>query len=93
MTKDGSRVEPSLRENMRRFTDDDEVDLAIVGCGAGGSTLLQRMARSGLRVVALDAGPFWNPEDDWVSDEYGSHDLYWTEPREIGGTDPVPLGS
>ncbi|MEO6942332.1 MAG: GMC family oxidoreductase, partial [Terrimesophilobacter sp.] len=42
---------------------------------------------------ALDAGPFWNPEDDWVSDEYGSHDLYWTEPREIGGTDPVPLGS
>lgn len=93
ITRDGSRVEPRLRENMRRFDDDDEVDLAIVGCGAGGSTLLQRMARAGSRVVAFDAGPFWNPEDDWVSDEAGSHDLYWTEPREIGGSDPVPLGS
>ncbi len=91
--KDGSRVEPRLREDMRRFADDDEVDLVIVGCGAGGSTLLQRMARSGARVIAFDAGPFWNPEDDWVSDEFGSHVLYWTEPREIGGSDPVPLGS
>lgn len=93
MTKDGSKVEPSLRENMRRFDDDDEVDLVIIGCGAGGSTLLQRMARTGARVVALDAGPFWEPETDWVSDEAGSHVLYWTEPREIGGSDPVPLGS
>ena len=23
----------------------------------------------------------------------GSHQLYWTEPRVIGGTDPVPMGS
>ena len=40
----------------------DEVDLAVVGCGAGGSTLLQRLARRGWRVVALDAGPFWDPD-------------------------------
>ncbi|HWG74404.1 MAG TPA: GMC oxidoreductase [Acidimicrobiales bacterium] len=32
-------------------------------------------------VVALDAGPFWDPDADWVSDEAGSHRLYWTEPR------------
>lgn len=93
MTKDGSRMEPNLRDNMRHFDDDDEVDLVIVGCGAGGSTLLQRMARVGASVVALDAGPFWEPETDWVSDEAGSHHLYWSEPREIGGSDPVPLGS
>lgn len=93
MTKDGSQVESSLRENMRTFDDDDEVDIVIIGCGAGGSTFLQRMARTGARVVALDAGPFWEPETDWVSDEAGSHKLYWTEPREIGGSDPVPLGS
>ena len=49
-------------EDMRRFADDDEVDLVVVGCGAGGSTLLQRLARAGWRVVALDAGPFWDPE-------------------------------
>jgi choline dehydrogenase-like flavoprotein len=28
-----------------------------------------------------------------VSDEAGSHHLYWTEPRVISGSDPVPLGS
>jgi choline dehydrogenase-like flavoprotein len=93
MTRDGACMEPSLREHMRRFNDEDEVDLVIVGCGAGGSTFLQRMARVGMRAVALDAGPFWEPETDWVSDEAGSHHLYWTEPREIGGSDPVPLGS
>ena len=82
-----------LRENMRRFRDDDEVDIVIVGCGAGGATLLQRLARAGWRAVGLDAGPFWEPEQDWVSDEAGSHHLYWTEPRVIGGSDPVPLGS
>ena len=93
MTGDGSRMQPGLHEGMRRFDDADEVDLVIIGCGAGGSTLLQRMARAGVKVVALDAGPFWDPETDWVSDEAGSHGLYWTEPREIGGEDPVPLGS
>ena len=41
----------------------------------------------------LDAGPFWDPDADWVSDEWGSHRLYWTEPRVISGRDPVPLGS
>ncbi|MBV9412343.1 MAG: GMC family oxidoreductase, partial [Acidimicrobiia bacterium] len=30
---------------------------------------------------------------DWVSDERGSQHLYWTDPRVIGGDDPVPLGS
>src|SRR6185437_12733289 len=30
---------------------------------------------------------------DWVSDEAGSHHLYWTDPRVIAGSDPVPLGS
>jgi choline dehydrogenase-like flavoprotein len=82
-----------LREGMREYADDDEVDIVIVGCGAGGATLLQRLARAGWRAVALDAGPFWDPEQDWVSDEAGSHHLYWTEPRVIAGTDPVPLGS
>jgi choline dehydrogenase-like flavoprotein len=93
LESDGSTMRHGLRDDMRRFDDNDEVDLVIVGCGAGGSTLMQRMARTGARVVAFDAGPFWDPEVDWVSDEAGSHHLYWTEPREIGGDDPVPLGS
>ncbi len=72
---------------------DDPVDVAIVGAGAGGATLGQRLARAGWSVVLLDAGPFWDPDADWVSDERGSHHLYWNEPRQIGGSDPVPLGS
>jgi choline dehydrogenase-like flavoprotein len=90
---DGSRTNHRLRADMRRYRDDDEVDLVVVGAGAGGSVLTQRLARAGWRVVCLDAGPFWDPDTDWVSDERGSHVLYWTEPRQIGGADPVPLGS
>jgi len=93
LPNDGTRTPHALRADMRRFDDTDEVDLVIVGCGAGGGVLLQRLARAGWRVVALDAGPFWDPDADWVSDEIGSHGLYWTEPRVIDGDDPVPLGS
>jgi choline dehydrogenase-like flavoprotein len=87
------RTDHQAREDMRRFADSDEVDAVIVGAGAGGATMLQRLAHAGWRVVALDAGPFWDPDRDWVSDEAGSHQLYWTEPRVIAGDDPVPMGS
>jgi choline dehydrogenase-like flavoprotein len=77
---------------MRRYRDDDEVDLLIVGAGAGGSVLAQRLARHGWRIVVLEAGPFWDPDRDWVSDEAGSHHIYWTQKRIIGGENPVELG-
>ena len=77
---------------MRRYRDDDAVDLLIVGCGAGGGTLAQRLAREGWRIVVLESGPFWNPDDDWVSDEKGSAHIYWNKKRIIGGQDPVELG-
>jgi len=77
---------------MRRHRDDDEVDLVIVGAGAGGSTLAQRLARHGWRIVILESGPFWDPDRDWVSDEAGQHQIYWTANRIIGGEDPVELG-
>lgn len=87
------RSNHQLRSDMRRYDESDEVDVVVVGCGAGGATLIQRLARAGVSVVGLDAGPFWDPDADWVSDEWGSHHLYWTEPRVISGSDPVPLGS
>ena len=79
-------------ERMARYDDAYPVDLVIVGAGAGGGTLAQRLARRGWKVVVLEKGPFWDPDRDWVSDEAGSHRLYWTEERVIGGTDPVELG-
>src|SRR5512144_2634517 len=93
LPNDGTRTNHRLRRDMRRYADSDEVDVAVAGCGAGGGVLAQRLARAGWRVVAFDAGPFWDPDADWVSDEMGSHHLYWTEPRVIAGADPVPLGS
>jgi choline dehydrogenase-like flavoprotein len=80
------------RERMARYDSDYPVDLVIVGAGAGGSTLAQRLARRGWRIVIVEAGPFWDPDADWVSDEAGSHKLFWTEERVIGGQDPVELG-
>ena len=77
---------------MASYRDEDEVDLLIIGAGAGGSTLAQRLARRGWRIVVLESGPFWDPDRDWVSDEAGSHKLYWTAKRMIGGADPVELG-
>ena len=78
---------------MRRYRDGDEVDYVIVGCGSGGGGRLQRLSRAGFRVVALEAGPFWNTERDWVSDESGSHKLYREDLRITGGTDPLAFGA
>lgn len=78
---------------MRRFGDSDEVDYVIVGVGSAGGVLLQRLARAGFNVVGLEAGPFWDTERDWVSDEAGSHRLYWEDPRITGGSDPLALGA
>ena len=36
LPNDGTRTNHRLREDMRRFADTDEIDLVIVGCGAGG---------------------------------------------------------
>lgn len=77
---------------MRRFRDDEEVDYCLVGVGSAGGVLLQRLAKAGFKVVGLEAGPFWDTERDWVSDEKGSHKLYWNDLRITGGTDPLSLG-
>lgn len=83
----------TLPSPMRRFQENDLVDYCIVGVGSAGGVLVQRLARAGFRVVALEAGPFWDTEKDWVSDEKGSHELYWNDLRITGGTDPLALGS
>ncbi len=77
----------------RRFRDDDEVDYVIVGVGSAGGVLLQRLSRAGFKVVGMEAGPFWDTEKDWVSDENGAHNLYWNDLRITGGENPLALGN
>ncbi|MBV9269395.1 MAG: GMC family oxidoreductase [Acidobacteriaceae bacterium] len=77
---------------MQRFRESEAVDYVIVGVGSGGGVLLQRLAKAGFKVVGLEAGPFWDTERDWVSDEAGAHKLYWNDLRITGGEDPLSLG-
>jgi choline dehydrogenase-like flavoprotein len=77
---------------MQHFRPEDEVDFVIVGVGSAGGVLLQRLARAGFRVVGIEAGPFWDVEREWVSDEAGSHNLYWNDLRITGGNEPLTLG-
>jgi choline dehydrogenase-like flavoprotein len=78
---------------MRRYRLDEEVDFCVVGVGSAGGVLVQRLARAGFRVVGIEAGPFWDTERDWVSDEAGSSKLYWNDLRITGGEDPITLGA
>ena len=82
----------SIDAPMRRFGE-EEVDYCIVGVGAAGGVLLQRLARAGFRVLGIEAGPFWDTERDWVSDEAGSRNLYWEDLRVTGGKNPLALGA
>ncbi len=79
-------------DRMARYRQSEQVDMVVVGAGAGGVTLAQRLARAGWRIVILEKGPFWDPDRDWVSDEKGAGGLYWTDTRVISGNDPIEMG-
>jgi choline dehydrogenase-like flavoprotein len=78
---------------MRQYPDDEEVDFVVVGTGAGGATLTAKLAEAGFKVVALDAGPFWRPLEDFASDEKEQNKLYWTQDRISGGEHPIEFGA
>ncbi|HEX6972654.1 MAG TPA: GMC family oxidoreductase [Limnochordia bacterium] len=70
----------------------EEVDFCIVGAGAAGGVLAQRLAQAGLSVVVIEAGPFWDPATDFASDELSMQSLGWQETRLVAGNDPLVLG-
>jgi choline dehydrogenase-like flavoprotein len=78
---------------MREYCPSEEVDFCIIGTGAGGGVLAQRLARFGFSVVALEAGPWHDTETDMVSDEAGSARLYWNDLRITGGSEPLEFGA
>ncbi len=70
----------------------DEADVCIVGAGAAGGVLAHDLAKAGLRVVVIEAGPFWNPQTDFASDELATQRLAWQETRLVDGKNPLRLG-
>ncbi len=78
---------------MRQFDDNEEVDFAIVGTGAGGGTLACKLAEAGFSVAAFDAGAWWRPLEEFASDETHQGKLYWTDERICDGENPLKLGS
>jgi choline dehydrogenase-like flavoprotein len=94
-TDERHRFGPMQQTNgmMCRYSEKESVDFLIVGVGAAGGVLIQRLARAGFKVVGMEAGPFWDTERDWVSDEAGSRKLYWEDLRIIDGANPLSLGA
>jgi len=70
----------------------DEVDCVVIGTGAGGAPLLARLAMAGLKVVALEAGPWHDPKKDFATDEKAQEFLFWNDERLSAGQDPVAFG-
>lgn len=81
-----------ISPQTRKFSENEAVDYVIVGVGSAGGVLLQRLSKAGFKVIGFEAGPFWDTERDWVSDEKGSHKLYWNDLRITGGEDPLAFG-
>lgn len=77
---------------MRTHRADEVVDAVIVGTGAGGAPILARLAQAGLKVVALEAGPFHAPARDFAADERSQDFLFWNDERLSAGADPIGFG-
>ncbi|MEJ6951607.1 GMC family oxidoreductase [Natronospora cellulosivora (SeqCode)] len=71
---------------------DKEADVCIIGVGAAGGVLLYELANAGLDVVGIEAGPFWDPQTDFASDELHAYSLNWQDTRLSTGNDPLKFG-
>lgn len=78
-------------DDMRTYSQDEVVDVVVVGTGAGGAPLLARLAERGLRVVALEAGPNLDA-DHFTNDEVEATRINWMSERLSGGDAPTAFG-
>jgi choline dehydrogenase-like flavoprotein len=70
---------------MATFAQDDASVVVIIGTGAGGGVLANELAQKGVKVVALEAGGRYLP-DDYINDEWESFgQLAWLDPRTTSG--------
>ena len=68
-----------------RYDMNDDGVVVVIGTGAGGGVLSNELAQKGVKVVALEAGGRYLPED-YVNDEWESFgQLAWVDPRTTSG--------
>ncbi|CAH0120852.1 hypothetical protein PAE9249_03376 [Paenibacillus sp. CECT 9249] len=79
-------------ENLSRRKYKEDADVCIVGAGAAGGVLAYELSKAGLKVVVIEAGPFWNPQTDFASDELSTTRLAWQDTRFTIGANPLQLG-
>lgn len=76
--------------DKRKYKED--ADICIVGAGAAGGVLAYELSKAGLKVVVIEAGPFWDPQTDFASDELSMTHLGWQDTRIVSGTNPLQMG-
>ena len=78
---------------MRQYEQDEPVDAVVIGTGAGGAPILAKLAAANLRVIALEAGPWWeSPNEDFATDETDAAKIYWLDERLSAGDIPIVFG-
>ena len=70
---------------VAKFELTDDTVVVIVGTGAGGGVLANELAQKGVKVVALEAGGRYMPED-YINDEWDAFgQLSWLDTRTTSG--------
>jgi choline dehydrogenase-like flavoprotein len=78
-------------DQMSTYPDDEIVDAVVIGTGAGGAPILSTLAARGLRVVALEAGENFDPEE-FTQDETEAVAINWMDERLSSGANPTAFG-
>ena len=73
-----------------QYPPDEPVDVVVIGTGAGGAPVMAKLARAGVSVVALEAGPVVDPKQ-YVQDDLKAG-IYWTDERLSAGRTPTAFG-
>lgn len=77
---------------MQENSESEIVDAVVIGTGAGGAPIISRLAKAGLKVIALEAGKFWKPKEDFATDEREQQKIIWNYERLSAGEDALTFG-